>query len=110
MINSAIEKARNIPRTKALERVKKSKTSNRPVFVITFDPRLPSISGIIQKHWRTMKADPHLAETFPLPPLVAYKRPANIRDKLIRSKVPPKAPLRPKRETPGMVPCNNCPI
>ena len=110
LVNSAIEKAKDIPRIKALEKVKKSKTSKRPVFVITFDPRLPSIAGIVKKHWRTMTADPHLAETFPLPPLVAYKRPANIGDKLIRTKVPPQAPLRPKRETPGMAPCNKCPI
>ena len=110
LINSAIEKAKDIPRKKALEKVKKSKTSNRPVFVITFDPRLTSIAGIVKKHWRTMTADPHLAETFPLPPLIAYKRPANIRDKLIRTKLPPQVPLRPKRITPGMAPCNNCPI
>ena len=53
---------------------------------------------------------PHLAETFPSPPLVAYRRPPNIRDKLVRSKVPPPPPLRPKRELPGMKKCNRCPI
>ena len=68
LINSAIDKAKNIPRIKALEKVIKSKTPKRPVFVITFDPRLPSIAGIVKRHWRTMTADPHLAETFPLPP------------------------------------------
>ena len=57
-----------------------------------------------------MKADPHLAEAFPLPPLVAYKRQKTIGDKAIRSKVPPEPPLRPKREIPGMTPCNKCPI
>ena len=110
VINSAIEKARSITREKALEKVMKNKTTNRPVFAIEFDPRLPSIPNIIRKHWRTMTADPYLAEVFPLPPLVAYKRPANVRDKIIRSKIPPLAPNRPKREMPGMTPCNNCPI
>ena len=80
------------------------------MFAITFDPRLPSISGIVKKHWRTMVKDPHLSETFPLPPLVAYRRPPNIRDKIIRSKVPPPPPIRPRREVTGMKKCNKCPI
>ena len=40
--------------------------------------------------------DPYLAGIFPLPPLVAYRRPPNLKDKLIRAKVPEPAPLRPK--------------
>ena len=89
LVDAAIEKARQIPRVEALKKVEKSKTTQRPVFVIRHDPRLPSISGIINRHRRTMIKDPHLKETFPQPPLVAYKRPKNIGDKLIRSKVPP---------------------
>ena len=47
---------------------------------------------------------------FPLPPLVAYKRPPNIKDKLIRAKVPPETQRRPSRTIPGMKRCNKCPI
>ena len=85
LIDAAIQRAKNIPRSEALKKVKISEKNQRTVFAITFDPRLPSISGIVQKHWRTMVKDPHLAETFPSPPLVAYRRPPNIRDKLVRS-------------------------
>ena len=35
-----------------------------------------------------MTQDPYLSQVFPQPPLVAYKRPANLRDKLIGVKVP----------------------
>ena len=38
VINSAIERAKAIPREKALERVVKSKTSDRPVFVVRYLP------------------------------------------------------------------------
>ena len=51
----------------------------------------------------------HLAEVFPLPPLVAYKRPPNIKDKAIRVKVPD-SPSRPKRDLPGIKKFNKCPI
>ena len=51
--------------------------------------------------------DPQLKETFKKPPLVAYKRPPNLKQKLIRSKLPPLSLLniRPKRERIGMKKC-----
>ena len=89
------------------ERKPLKKNEKRPVFVINFDPRLPSITAIIKKHWKTMSKDPKLAEVFPLPPLVAYKRPPNIKQKIIRAKIPPTI-LRPQRESKGMKKCLNC--
>ena len=94
----------------ALKRVNKSKSSERPVFVIQYDPRLPSIPMIVKKHWRSMTQDPRMKEIFPLPPLVAYKRPPNIKDKLVRAKVPKESNGRPKRTRIGMKNCQNCVI
>ena len=48
-----LEQARIIPREEAIKKVQK-KENKRPVFVIQYDPRLPSITGIIKKHWRSM--------------------------------------------------------
>ena len=110
MIDAAIQKARKIPRPEALKKVVKVKDSQRPVFVIAFDPRLPSISQIVSRHWRTMRQDPYLAQVFPQPPLIAYKRPENLRDKLLRAKVPELPPQRQKRIVNGMKKCSDCPI
>ena len=67
---------------------------------------MPSMPSIIHKHYRSMTTiNPELKETFPLPPLVAYKRPANLREKLIRAKVPKPVPSRPKRTFKGMIKC-----
>ena len=57
-----------------------------------------------------MVKDPYLADVFKEPPLIAYKRAQNIKDKIIRAKVPPLAPLRPRRVLPGMSRCKGCPI
>ena len=111
-INAALDRARMIPRAEALKKVVRNNTSRRPVFPITYDPRLPSISGIIKKHWRswrTMTQDPYLAEVYPIPPLIAYKRPPNIKDKLIRAKIPPKVPSKPKQDLPGIKNAYNVP-
>ena len=69
IIDSAIERARNIPRKEALKKVNKENNSTRPVFVMHFDPRLPSIPSTIKIHWRTMTQDHRLKEAFPAPPL-----------------------------------------
>ena len=59
IINSAVSRARNIPRSVAIMKVARNTTSSRrPVFVVSWDPRLPSVSALTNKHWRSMIQDP----------------------------------------------------
>ena len=110
IVDAAITKAKAIPRDEALKRVVRPKTSDRCVFVAPYDPRFPSFTQITRKHWRTLVQNPQMAEIFPKPPLVAYSRPQNIKDKLIRAKLPPIS-NKPKRIIPGMHKCkSNCKI
>ncbi len=74
---------------------------DRVVFSVMFHPALPAIPRIINKGYRAMvENDPRLKEVFPKPPMVAYRRPPSLREKLIRAKVPqpPDPNIRPKRE------------
>ena len=106
MIDAAISKARAVPREKALKHVVRKVSDRRPVFVVAYDPRLPSIPAIQHKHWRAMvSTDQYIAEVFPEPPLTAFRRQKNIGEYLIRAKVPP-AKSRSKREMKGMTKCN----
>ena len=106
MIDSAMTKARKITRDQALKLVAKPTTTRRPVFVVTWDPRLPSIQAITNRHWRTMTmVDPQLQEVYPEPPLIAYKCQKNIKDFLIRANVPPSLRKNQKRIIPGMEQC-----
>ena len=108
IINMAIERARKIPRKEALKKVERNKNeADRIVFVVLYDPRLPSIPAIVNRHWRVMCQDPYLKKVYPAPPLVAFRRQRNIREKLIRAKVPA-PPSRPKRVIPGMKRCGRC--
>ena len=78
----------------------------KPVFAVKFDPRLPSISSIQAKHWRAMVSqNQYLAKCFPKPPLTAFKRPKNIKEFLIRAKVPLPPEVRNKRDLKGMKKC-----
>ena len=91
MIDAAINKARSISREKALQEMVQKESDRRPVFVATYDPRLPDLPGIQKKHWRSMvTSDQYMAEVFPEPPLIAYRRQKNIKEFLVRAKVPPR--------------------
>ena len=108
IINAAIIKARGVPNQVALKPVLRQDTNTRPVFVVTYDPRLPSAKGIVNKHWRSMVSqDQHLEEVFKEPPMVAFKRQRNQRDMLIRAKVH-QIKGREKRSFNGMRKCGKC--
>ena len=49
--------------------------------------------------------DQYLASAFPAPPLTAYRRQANLRNMLIRAKVPVKPKAYLQRKIKGMVKC-----
>ena len=93
-----------IPREIALQKVKKN-DNERPVFVITYNPALPSLAQIMKKHWKVMVNDLYLKKVFPVPPMVAYRRAKNLKDKLVKAKVPPPT-TRKKRQLQGMKPFN----
>ena len=79
LIDRAINKAKKIPRLVALFKIRKKNTEKRPVFAVKFDPRLPALQQIVGKHWRSMTGqDKYLKECFPLPPLTAFRRQANL--------------------------------
>ena len=87
IIDSEIKKARAISREEALKKVTKSKNS-RQVFVVPYHPGLPSVSTIVQKHWEVMTSSSKILQRcFPQKSLVAYSRPKNLKDELIRAKI-----------------------
>ena len=61
------------------------KKNERTVFVVSYNPALPSISSILQRHWRVMTKDPYLKQVFPSPPMVAFRRAKNLKDKLVKA-------------------------
>ena len=116
IIDSAIRRVLNIPREKALQpKSENKKTQSRPVYVSTYDPRLPNIPAIINKHWRSQCfQDKNFKQTFPEPPIVAFKKQRNLRSFLIRAKVYPAQSQREQRILKGiypcMKPCPTCPF
>ena len=70
-VDDAISRVLKISRAEAIKKVEKQK-NERPVFILTFNPALPSVSNSLQKHWGVMISDPYLKKVFPKPPMVAF--------------------------------------
>jgi hypothetical protein len=97
VINDAIKRALGIDRQEALKKVER-KPTYKVTCAVTYNSKLPSVSGIIKKHWKTMTLDPKLSKIFPAPPMVAFKQPPNLKNVLCRAKMK-------KCNNP----CNTCP-
>ena len=112
VVNAAILKARSISRSEALRPAAKNVKFMRPIFVTTYDPRLPDLPAILNKHYRSMvNMDNYLKEVFPYPPMLAYKRPNNIKSFLIKAKVFNNKNRTSQRVLNGMKKCTKqCPI
>ena len=73
LINRAIEKAKKVPRKYALKYVERKTNNTRPIFATKYDPRMPLIQNIQNKHWRSMvKTDKYLSEVFKQPPITVF--------------------------------------
>ena len=110
MVDTALAKAKKVPREAALRKVPAKRRNKRPVFAVTYKSRLPSITNLQAKHWSTMvNRNQYLAEVFPSP-LTGYRRQPNLRSHLIRAKVAKAQDRYPKRYQRGMTKCNrqNC--
>ena len=105
-VDSAIRRARAIPRHTALRKVINPIKKKIPVFAVQYDPRLPSIPLMQSKHWRAMVSqDQYLGECFESPPIIAFKKQQNLREHLIRAKLPPPLRKQEKRNLMGMSRC-----
>jgi peptide-methionine (R)-S-oxide reductase len=94
IVDGAIKRVNKIDRLDAIKRVSRTK-EDKTVLVTTFHPLMPSVSKIIKKHWKVMVDNStEMKNVFKNPSIVAYKRQKNLKDILIRSKLPPKRPSR----------------
>ena len=81
------------------------KSNNRTVFVTTCNPSLPNFNNIIKKYYAILTASDCCKDAFNDLPLLAYRRPRNLRDTLVRAKV--KTPKTSPSSPPKITCCND---
>ena len=101
-IDTQIHKAKQVDRSELLT-YKKKKPNKRVPFVVTYSPLLKNIGAIIHKHLPLLHNSPQMKRIFPEPPLVAFRRPSNLRDLLVHASTKPSAS---NDNPPGIYTCN----
>ena len=99
-----IERAACTSRTNTLTpRTEPRNPTQRVPFVMTYHPGLRNTTKILKRHLPILHISERLRGAIPNPPLVAFRRPKNLRDMLVRAELSEAAPPT----QPGNIPCNN---
>ena len=101
-IDSAFQKVRNIPRQTAMKRRPKKNQNDRVPLVTTFNPGLPNLHDIVRRNFHILTESDRCREAIPEIPMIAYRRPKNIRDDIVRAKI-----SRPNLKPKGFFKCND---
>jgi len=77
-------------REEVMEKVEREEEERPIILSIPFDRRLPDVSSILQQHYKLLvERSPEVREWMGRAPMVAYQRPPNLRDLLVRAQLPP---------------------
>ena len=105
LVKSQLTKVQSIPRSQILSSSRRhtKDNNNRIPLVCRWNSHLPPLDKLLRESFPILQSNPHLRNTFDLP-LVAYKRPRNLRD-LLTSR-PRADPNGPSKDRPnGTFPC-----
>ena len=88
--------------------MKNTEKEDRINIPIPYNPRLPDYGYIIKQNWNYMvQKNPELKKVMPAPPRVCFRRPKNLRDMLVRAKLPPLAMVSNVKTKQGFRRCMN---
>ena len=86
VVVNALARAKKVPRQSLLTRPPRV-ADPKPRAIFTFHPHNLPIKKILLDKWTLLKSDPDIGHIFPTPPSIAYRRPKNLRDQLVSSKL-----------------------
>ena len=110
-IDGTFSRVKKLKREDCLQKVKKDVQDDKITFVTTFDKRIANMGPLVQKHLKTMCADPRMKEIFQNKIRIGYRRNKNLREILFRSrlyKVRTANIDRPLRTRKGWKTCAKC--
>ena len=87
LINREFKKVDKVERKDALKRKNRKKQNDTVVLVLTYSRHLPDIHNIVRSKMHLLYKSEKMKKIFKKPPLVAYRRGANLADVLIHGKL-----------------------
>ena len=110
-VTHASDRVSNITQSDCLDTARTKSADDRITCVFPYSPLSKNMSSIVHKHWHIISTDPSLRGRFKDPPRVAFRRPPNLRNMLVRADnpnpPPPRVSFLPPVEA-GNYKCGNC--
>ena len=100
-VQDQIDRASHIRREDALTPRTRTCHNKRVPLVVTYYPNLPNLTALTKNNLPVLHASSRLKKAIPGQPLIAYRRPKNLRDLLVKAELKP-AGLQPAS---GSSPC-----
>lgn len=104
VIDSAFKRITNIARSDALKVKNRSRNNERIPLALTYHPLSLPVKKIIYDNFKILQNDQNTKHIFTTPPLMAFRRDTNLRELLVKSRLPKES------NAPGTSPCgrSNC--
>ena len=89
LFDNAFNKVKDLDRHTLLHRERNvDEDSINPIpLITTYGTGMPNITQIMRKHWPILMSSPLVKEILPNMPIVAYRRPPNLKDQLVKAQV-----------------------
>ena len=110
MLDTEIHRAISVSREDSLLRGVRRETEQRIPLVVTYHPSMHFLARTTKRHQITLRSSERLNAIFNLPPIIAFRRPKNLRDLLVRADLTSYANETPGNSVCGAVRCKTCPI
>ena len=88
-VQDEIDQASHIRREDALTPWTRTCHNKRVPLVVTYHPNLPNLTALTKNNLPVLHASSRLKKTIPERPLIAYRRPKNLRDLLVKAELKP---------------------
>ena len=106
-VQDQMDRATSVSREQALA-ISENKTSDRVPLVVTYHPELPCLGKILCDHLPTLHISERMKKAIPSPPLVANRRPKNLKDLLVRATMKPPQRIYEGSNRCGRPRCKTC--
>lgn len=101
-VENQFSRMKNIKRVDLLERKQRSEVGNKNTFVIDYHPGLQDLHGIFMELQQIVGWSDSFLKIMPDLPMICFRRAKNLKDHLVRSKLP-----KEQDEIGGMFKCGN---
>ena len=108
-LEKEFNRALDITREASLQSKPNQEKSVRIPLVVTYHPILPSFHSITKRHLSILHTSERLREALRHPPLIAFRRPRNLRDLLVCATLTITSHESPGNHPCGVLRCKTCP-